>query len=183
MSIADAKTDYRTVRYFRAPDDDRVVAIYIGPDFDEYEKFPPFMRTEAEVEHVKKAYQLSDPMREVATKAHITDDSWPLQIIMLNRDPGGTTNAHYHASDEPLPSIPTRHQILLCQSGHAKVGVFTTAGQELGYVDLKPNGMILMAEGHSVEFIEPNTKLIEIKQGPFPGSDADDKVDIPEILR
>lgn len=178
-----APADLKNVTYFNAPDDDRLVAIYIGPDFDEYAQFPPFMADEAEIEHVRQAYQLDDPMREVATKAHITDDSWPLQIILLNRDPGGTTKPHYHAADEPLRDLPTRHQILWCQSGSAKVGVFTTAGHELGYVTLKQGALILMAEGHSVEFLEPNTKLVEIKQGPFPTTDADDKVDIPEVIR
>ena len=38
--------------------------------------------------------------------------------------------------------------------------------------------MVLLLEGHEVEFIEPRTRLIEIKQGPFPGTDADDKVDL-----
>jgi hypothetical protein len=33
-----------------------------------------------------------------------------------------------------------------------------------------------MCEGHSLESIMPNTKVIEIKMGPFPESDAADKV-------
>jgi hypothetical protein len=35
-----------------------------------------------------------------------------------------------------------------------------------------------MVEGHKVVFLEPKTKLIEIKQGPFPDNDSADKVDI-----
>ncbi len=38
-------------------------------------------------------------------------------------------------------------------------------------------GKILMFEGHSIEFLEKGTKAIEIKEGPFPESDAADKVD------
>jgi hypothetical protein len=170
------------VRVFTAPDDGRTVAIYIGPDFDEYDQFPPFLTDEAEIEHIRTAYQLEDPMREIATKAHITDDDWPLQIILLNRDPGGTTLPHYHVPTKDLPAWPTRHQVLICQRGRARVGVLTTGGQALGEVDLEPNSLILLLEGHSVEFREPGTRLIEVKQGPFPGTDADDKVDIPKLV-
>ena len=37
---------------------------------------------------------------------------------------------------------------------------------------------VLSCEGHSLEFLDPDTKVIEIKMGPFPGSDAADKVDL-----
>ena len=35
-----------------------------------------------------------------------------------------------------------------------------------------------MLEGHEVEFLENGTRLIEIKQGPFPVTDEADKVDL-----
>jgi hypothetical protein len=44
-------------------------------------------------------------------------------------------------------------------------------------VILDPGDLILMFEGHSIEFLEPGTKAIEIKEGPFPESDEADKVD------
>lgn len=175
--------DIETIKYFRAPDDDRVVAIYIRNDFREFDKFPPFMDTEEEIQHVREAYNVSDPTLERTTKAHITDNSWPLQVIMLEREPGGTTLPHYHVPTDNLPDLPTRHQILICQSGRARIGIFTKEGHALGDVILSANDLILMVEGHEVEFLEPKTRLIEVKQGPFPGTDADDKVDIEEIKR
>jgi hypothetical protein len=178
MSARVADQNLRSVRYFRAPADGRVVAIYVAGDFDEYEKFPPFMETEDEIRHVREAYKVADPLLERTTKAHITDNSWPLQIILLNRAPGGTTLPHYHVPSEPLPDHPTRHQILICQTGKAHVAVFTCDGEALGEAILAPNDLILMVEGHEVEFLEPGTRLIEIKQGPFPGTDADDKIDL-----
>ena len=33
-----------------------------------------------------------------------------------------------------------------------------------------------MAKGHQIEFVEPNTKGIEIKQGPIPAAIADEMV-------
>ena len=74
---------FKHVKYFRAPDDRRPVAIFISGDFDEFDKFPPFMETEEEIRHVREAYKIDDPLLERTTKAHITDNSWPLQIILL----------------------------------------------------------------------------------------------------
>ncbi|MEP9350287.1 hypothetical protein [Xanthobacter sp. KR7-225] len=179
--LPDQKIDH--VRFFHAPDDGRTVAIFIGAKFDAFDRFPPFMETEAEIRHVQEAYKVADPSLERTTKAHVTDNDWPLQIIMLERHPGATTLPHYHVPNAPLPALPTRHQILVCQRGKARVGIFTTSGTSLGDVYLEPNDLLLMAEGHEVEFLEPRTRLIEIKQGPFPGSDADDKVDLPRVAK
>lgn len=171
------------VRFYRAPDDNRTIAIYIGGHFSAFDRFPPFMETEDEIRHVQEAYKVADPTLERTTKAHVTDNGWPLQIIMLERQKGAITLPHYHVPNEPLPPLPTRHQILMCQSGRARVGIFTRQGVSLGDVFLEPNDLLLMAEGHEVEFLEPKTRLIEIKQGPFPGSDADDKVDIAQVTQ
>jgi hypothetical protein len=165
------------IKYFRAPDG-RPVAIFIGHEFNEFEKFPPYMETEDEIRHVREAYKMENPLLERTTKAHVTDYTWPLQIIVLERHPGGTTLPHYHVPSEELPPLVTRHQILICQSGKARVGVFTTKGEALGNAILRPNDLILMLEGHEVEFLEPGTRLIEVKQGPFPRTDADDKIDL-----
>lgn len=175
--------ELRTVSYFLAPEDGRIVAIHIRSDFDEFAKFPPFMESEEELRHVREAYRLSDPASERHTKAHITDNAWPLQVILLEREPGGTTMPHYHVPTDELPPQPTRHQILICQRGRARIGIFTKEGQSLGDVFLEVNDLVLMLEGHEVEFLEPRTRLIEIKQGPFPGTDADDKVDLKPVRR
>lgn len=165
------------VRFFKAPADGRVVAIHILADFDEFDRFPPFMDTEEEREHIRKAYNV-DPMSERHKKAHITHDDWPLQVIMLRRDPGAVTGAHYHIPDVPLPDLPTRHQVMICQRGRARIGIFTTEGDSLGDAILAQGDLILMLEGHDVEFLEAGTRLIEVKQGPFPVTDEADKVDL-----
>ncbi len=175
--------DLRTVKYFRAPGDNRIVAILVRGTFDEFEKFPPFMDSEEERRHIREAYDVADPMLERTTKAHITDDAWPLQVVVLQRQPGGTTKPHYHIPDEELPPLPTRHQILICQRGRARIGVFTTEGDALGDAFLEEDDLILMLEGHDVEFLEPGSRLVEIKQGPFPGTDEADKVDLDVIRR
>ncbi|MCL4186886.1 MAG: hypothetical protein KJZ85_04705 [Rhodobacteraceae bacterium] len=169
--------DLRHVTCFKAPCDGRVVAILVRAGFDEFDRFPPFVDSDAERAHIQKAYNI-DPLSERNNKAHITHDDWPLQLIILQRNPGATTAAHYHVPDVKLPDLPTRHQIILCQRGAARIGIFTTEGDSLGDAILGPNDLILMLEGHEVEFLQKGTRLIEIKQGPFPVTDEADKVDL-----
>ncbi|MDP6279156.1 MAG: hypothetical protein QGI11_11710, partial [Nitrospinota bacterium] len=95
-----------------------------------------------------------------------------------NRPKGAVTKAHYHLVEERPSVNTTRHQILLCQRGKVRVGVFTKEGDYLGDAILNPGDLILMYEGHEVEFLEDDTKLIEIKEGPFPETDDKDKVEL-----
>lgn len=129
------------IAYFHAPDDGCPVAIFIGHQFDEFAKFPPYMDTEDEIQHVREGYKMEDPLLERTIKAHVTDYTWPLQIIVLERHPGGTTLPYYHIPSENLLALPTRHQILICQSGKARVGVFTRQGHALGNAFLEPNDL------------------------------------------
>ena len=169
----EADTD---VEFFRA-DDGRTVAIYVPGTFDSFEAFPPYLDSAAEKEHLREAYAGTDPETERATKAHITADEFPLQLVLLKRPAGSRTAAHYHTVTGH-PELPTRHQIMLCQSGVAELGIYTKEGEYLDTVRLERDDLVLLAEGHSVEFSEPDTRLIEIKQGPFPETDEADKIDL-----
>ncbi len=165
----------KSVRYYKSPDDGRVVGIFIGNGFDEYARFPPFVDSEAEKRHIVNAYDVKDPLSERNSKAHITDDEWPLQVILLAREKGSITKPHYHRNERP-PQVATRHEILLCQKGSATVGVYTCEGQHLGEAHLKEGDLVILAEGHSLEILEDGTKILEVKQGPFPKTDDADKV-------
>ncbi len=157
--------------------DGRLVALYVSGEFSDYTSFPPFVSTPEEQAHLAQAYKVISPQRERETKAHVTPDELPLQVVMLNRDPGSYVRPHYHPNETPAVTR-TRHQILVCQRGRMRVGVYTTEGVRVGYVILRPGDFVLCCEGHSLEFLDPDTKVIEIKMGPFPGSDAADKVDL-----
>lgn len=164
------------VEFYRA-DDGRTVAIYVPSSFDRYDAFPPYLDTEEEREHLEEAYDLEDIQEERKTKAHLTEDEFPLQLVLLARPEGSLTKPHYHEVTSRT-EMPTRHQILICQSGVSDIGVYTKEGDYLGTATLEEGDIILVAEGHSVEFSAPDTKLIEIKQGPFPETDENDKVDL-----
>ncbi len=171
------EVESKGVDYYKAADG-RVIAIHVKGDFSDYAKFPPYLDTEEAQEHIRTAYAGQDIDEERNTKAHMTDDEIPLQVIVLNRPKGAVTKAHYHLVEERPSVNTTRHQILLCQCGKVRVGVFTKEGDYLGDAILNPGDLILMYEGHEVEFLEDDTKLIEIKEGPFPETDDKDKVEL-----
>ena len=171
------EVESKGVDYYKAADG-RVIAIHVKGDFSDYAKFPPYLDTEEAQEHIRTAYAGQDIDEERNTKAHMTDDEIPLQVIVLNRPKGAITKAHYHLVEERPSVNTTRHQILLCQRGKVRVGVFTKEGDYLGDAILNSGDLILMYEGHEVEFLEDDTKLIEIKEGPFPETDDKDKVEL-----
>lgn len=176
MSVKKTLGSAGQVEAYRAADG-RLVGLYIPGDFTDYTSFPPFVATPEEQAHLAQAYNVISPQREREAKAHLTADELPLQIVLLNRDPGSYVRPHYHVNDTPAIS-QTRHQILICQRGRLRVGLYTKGGEWLGHVVLRPGDLALMCEGHSLEFLDPDTKVIEIKMGPFPGTDEADKVEL-----
>lgn len=159
--------------------DGRTVAIVIRHDFDAFEKFPPKFDTDAERQWLKEHYSVRSPELERKTKAHITDDSLPLQVTILNRPGGAVVKPHYHTNEGPASS-DTRHQIMLCMSGQVKVGVFAKEGRHLADVVLETGDFVLLYEGHSFETLVDGTRLVEIKQGPMPADHLSDNVAIDD---
>jgi hypothetical protein len=174
--MTQAEAARRTVRQFKTAAG-RVVGIFVPADFNDFEKFPPFVETEEEREHMRTAYSIAFPERERTTKAHISDNELPLQVIILQRDKSAVTKPHYHVQEEPS-RIDTRHEIIICMSGGVRCELFSKDGEFCGDVVLGPGDLVHMYEGHAAEFTEDGTKLIEIKQGPMPSTEMEDKVDL-----
>jgi hypothetical protein len=122
----------------------------------------------------------ADPEGRSATAGQLTESAWPLQVFMLKGSPGTVVKPHYHPLEQ-APVSRARHQIFCCLKGTARVGVLGLDGEHVDDVTLRAGDLLLLAEAHAVEYLEPDTRLIEIKQGPFPGDDAADRVviDVP----
>jgi hypothetical protein len=155
-------------------EDGRLVAMVVRADFDSYGLFPPFLDTDEERAFVQTAYDINLE-RERNTKAHVTPEDFPLQITLLNRDPGSVVKPHYHDVFES-PQGKYRHQIMLTLRGRIRIGIYTVDNEHLTDVFLEPGDLILMTEGHQIEFLVPGTRVIEIKQGPIPAAIADEMV-------
>jgi hypothetical protein len=158
-------------------DDGRVLAMVLRQDFDDFASHPPTFDTEEEREWLRDYYKVASPELERVTKAHVTEEGLPLQITILNRPAGAFVKPHYHVNERP-PVSATRHQVMICLSGKARIGVFDKDGPHAGDIDLGPGDLILMYEGHSIETLIDGTRLIEIKQGPSPTNPYDDNVAI-----
>ena len=157
--------------------DGRPVAMIVRSDFDDFAGYPPTFETEAEREWLRTHYRVASPELERTTKAHLTPDELPLQMTLLNRPAGAFVKPHYHI-DEGAPRSETRHQVMVCLSGRARIGIFAREGPHVADVDLAAGDVALLYEGHSIETLEDGTRLLEIKQGPMPANPFDDNVAI-----
>lgn len=93
----------------------------------------------------------------------------PFQIGIHQRPKGLTLAPHVHKLDRPL-IINTIQEILLVQKGKIKITFYTTKGKliTVKILDLG-DSVLLMDGGHGVEFLE-DSRVFEVKQGPYPGS-------------
>ena len=164
------------VEFYRASDG-RPVAMVVRSDFDAFASHPPTFATEEERSWLAEHYRVASPELERETKAHLTPDELPLQITVLNRPAGAFVKPHYHVNDGP-PGGETRHQVMACLAGSARIGIFAKEGPHVADVDLEQGDFALLYEGHSIETLADGTRLLEIKQGPAPANPFDDNVPI-----
>jgi hypothetical protein len=148
-------------------------------DFDDFGSHPPTFATDAERAWLKEHYRVASPELERETKAHLTPDELPLQVTILNRPAGSFVKPHYHTNEGP-PASETRHQVMVCLSGSARVGIYAREGTHVADVELRSGDLALLYEGHSIETLEDGTRLLEIKQGPMPSDPFADNVPIGE---
>lgn len=158
----------------RAPDG-RPVGMVVRSDFDDFASHPPTFATEVEREWLANSYRVGSPELERNTKAHLTPDALPLQITVLNRPSGSLVKPHYHTNDRP-PESETRHQVMVCLAGCARIGLYAKEGDHVADVDLAPGDFALLYEGHSIETLQDGTRLLEVKQGPMPADPREDNV-------
>jgi len=164
---------------FHGPDG-RPVALLVPRDFDDFESHPPTFATEEEREWLGRHYRVESAELERRTKAHLTPDELPLQVTVLNRPAGALVKPHWHVNERPADSA-TRHQVMVCLDGAARIGIFTTEGAHVTDVVLRGGDVVLLYEGHSIETLEDGTRLLEIKQGPMPEDPFADNVPIAAL--
>ena len=157
--------------------DGRPLAMIVRRDFDDFESHPPTFATEEERDWLQRHYRVGSPELERQTKAHLTNEGLPLQITVLQRPAGTFVKPHWHVNDRAAET-PSRHQVMLCLSGSAWIGVYAREGPHATDVVLRAGDLILLYEGHSVETLEDGTRLIEVKQGPTPDDPFADNIPI-----
>jgi mannose-6-phosphate isomerase-like protein (cupin superfamily) len=100
-----------------------------------------------------------------------TDEGLPLQMSIMNKQNGEMMEPHIHPPVEAEPRGEFRQEMLHVVAGRMEVGVHSRSGELIETVLLRTGDMVLLTEGHSTRFLE-ETKVLEIKQGPYPGKDS-----------
>ena len=95
-----------------------------------------------------------------------TDESSPFQVGAHNRKKGAKLKPHVHHIEKPL-TIDVIQEWLFVTKGKIKVTLYDKNGGVINKKSLKDGDSILLMEGgHGVDFLE-DSKIFEIKQGPF----------------
>jgi len=102
----------------------------------------------------------------------ITPDDFGLQVGIHNRPKNTVVAAHEHMDFEKVEKLPSQ-EIFYIESGKVKVGIFQDK-KRIRNIILSSGDMIILNAGHDVEFLE-DSKMIEIKQGPYRGNEKEKK--------
>jgi len=96
-----------------------------------------------------------------------TTDDMPFQVGVFDRDTGYEVKPHRHPERDIQLTATT--EFLYVVSGKIEMSIYDAEWNVLAKeVASAGDFILLLAGGHSFTMLEP-TRLIEIKQGPYPG--------------
>ena len=127
------------------------------------------------VEHAGDTYALI--VRANATSSDkynfLTDERGPLQLGMNFYRRGETIKAHYHLQRH-IETNSVVQEFLLIGAGRATLTLYDKADQRpFETLQLEAGDMVLLlAGGHGLE-IQEDTKIVELKLGPYDGKTKD----------
>lgn len=94
------------------------------------------------------------------------------QVGTWGYEQGKTLLAHSH--NEVSREVLWTQEVLYVRSGRLKAEIFDTADKKVGEIEAGPGDvLILLRGGHGYEILEDNTQVLEIKNGPYVGANAD----------
>ena len=94
------------------------------------------------------------------------------QVGTWNYDQGKQLLPHAH--NEVARTVLWTQEILYIRSGKIKAKIFGINGQEVAELLVRSGDILaLLLGGHGYEILEDGTQVLEIKNGPYVGADAD----------
>ncbi len=101
-----------------------------------------------------------------------SEDADFIQVGMWGYDAGKHLQAHIH---NVVPREIDRTQEVICVlQGRVQSTIFSESEQPLEKVVLETGDvLILLRGGHDYDILEDGTQVLEIKNGPYPGAEAD----------
>ena len=101
-----------------------------------------------------------------------SDENDFVQVLSWNYDAGKKLQAHAHRL---VPRNATRTQeAIVVLSGQLRADIFDNERHLIGQVSVGAGEcMVFLNGGHGYEILEDGTRVFEIKNGPYPGAEAD----------
>ena len=99
-------------------------------------------------------------------------DSDFIQALHWRYDAGKKLQSHEHLH-VPRESTHTQEVIVVLR-GRVRTTVYDAAHNAVATVEVSPGeAMALLRHGHGYEILENDTRVLEIKNGPYPGAEKD----------
>jgi len=101
-----------------------------------------------------------------------SDDADFIQALHWHYDGGKRLQAHEHLR---VPRTATHTQeVIVVLRGRVRTTVYDAAHNAVAVVEVAPGeAMALLQHGHGYDILEDDTRVLEIKNGPYPGAEAD----------
>jgi hypothetical protein len=79
-----------------------------------------------------------------------------------------------HMHKEVPRTVNRTHEILLVQSGKIRAAIYSLGRQFISFIELEAGDILILLDcGHGYDILEDDTKVIEIKNGPYLGAEVD----------
>ena len=113
------------------------------------------------------AHIFSKELRSQGVK-FLSPENYTLQLGLIEHPAGKIVTDHIHRQDIQY-QVDTTQEFLYIEKGQVKIKLFSEEWQLLGEFILTGGDFVLLVSGgHGLEVIE-ECRIIEIKQGPYPG--------------
>lgn len=97
----------------------------------------------------------------------VTEPNDPFQVGIMERPKGYRVEPHRHP-DRSI-NITSVSEFFFVESGRVRLTIFDDAWNEVAREEIGAGGFaLILSGGHGVEFLE-DTRMHEVKQGPYPG--------------
>jgi hypothetical protein len=104
----------------------------------------------------------------------VTKPESPLQLGISSYKNGEEIKAHFHIEREI--KINKNQEVVHIKSGKTRVDLYDSKRDKIKSVELSAGDTIFFVDGgHGFEMIE-DTKILEVKQGPYFGKDKDKRM-------
>lgn len=101
----------------------------------------------------------------------VSKEDYPLQLGILNHKRGHEIKPHYHIKRETV--IDRVQEIVYIKKGGVIVDLYDLNNEKFRSIELSAGDTILFVDGgHGIEMLE-DTRIVEVKQGPYSGKGED----------